>query len=698
MDARGSGTINVHDHGTVFYSKNKFQCNYCGKVVSGSTRLKYHIGGIRGDVLPCNSAPADVRELMKNNVIERKRETFGKEFGELNTSDLSGKRNCKRGASQNAGFQNQSQEVLELECEDSAAVHVSVTKRGRGAQQGDNGETKRDIISRQVQKCIGRFFYETGLEFVGVNSSSFERMIRSALGTGQLGYKIPTCDELRGWILDEEVKEMQEYVTKIRDSWATTGCSILLDGWTDEKGRSLVNFLVNCPQGPIYLCTHDISSIVGDIDAIYMVLEGVIEDVGIENVIQVVADTTTGWAGTMQKEFSSRCKDVFWTVSASHCIALILENIGMIGSTRDIFDKAKVMTKFIHGHEAVLKLLKKHTLGHDLIKPSKIRSAVPFMTLENIVSKKQNLKDMFSSPEWNMSAWASRVEGKRVADLVEGRSFWTGAEMVLNAAMPLIGILNWIFEADEPLIGYIYETMDQVKETIKEEFNKKKPDYMPIWEVVDEIWNNVLHSPLHAAGYYLNPSLFYSSDFYPDFEVSSGLLSCLGQLVQSQPIKDLIIRQLEEYAHGKGSYQEGSSRTRRRNVPPAMWWSSYGENHPELQRFAVRILSQNCDGALRYVLKRTMAEKLLTNGRNPVEQQRLKYLTFVHYNLQLQQFHAGMKSGVEAEEIDPMDDWIIDEAPDVVPQNLESSWMNLDCARALSEEGCSRFAAKTETI
>ncbi|RXH88968.1 hypothetical protein DVH24_000567 [Malus domestica] len=129
-----------------------------------------------------------------------------------------------------------------------------------------------------------------------------------------------------------------------------------------------------------------------------------------------------------------------------------------------------------------------------------------------------------------------------------------------------------------------------------------------------------------------------------------------------------------------------------------MWWSSYGENHPELQRFAVRILSQNCDGALRYVLKRTMAEKLLTNGRNPVEQQRLKYLTFVHYNLQLQQFHAGMKSGVEAEEIDPMDDWIIDEAPDVVLQNLESSWMNLDCARALSEEGCSRFAAKTETI
>lgn len=130
----------------------------------------------------------------------------------------------------------------------------------------------------------------------------------------------------------------------------------------------------------------------------------------------------------------------------------------------------------------------------------------------------------------------------------------------------------------------------------------------------------------------------------------------------------------------------------------ATWWSSYGENHPELQRFAVQILSQNCDGALRYGLKRTMAEKLLTNGRNPVEQQRLKYLTFVHYNLQLQQFHAGMKTGVEAEEIDPMDDWIIDEAPDVVPQNLESSWMNLDSARALSEEGCSRFAAKTENM
>ena len=53
-----------------------------------------------------------------------------------------------------------------------------------------------------------------------------------------------------------------------------------------------------------------------------------------------------------------------------------------------------------------------------------------------------------------------------------------------------------------------------------------------------------------------------------------------------------------------------------------------------------------------------MAENLLASERNPIEQQRLLDLAFVHYNLHLRQFHSGRKGDILAEEIDSLNEWI----------------------------------------
>ncbi|KAJ6871917.1 hypothetical protein NC651_031109 [Populus alba x Populus x berolinensis] len=105
------------------------------------------------------------------------------------------------------------------------------------------------------------------------------------------------------------------------------------------------------------------------------------------------------------------------------------------------------------------------------------------------------------------------------------------------------------------------------------------------------------------------------------------------------------------------------------------WWCTYGKQCPELKRFAIRILSQACDGASRYNLKKGMAEKLLVDGRNRIEQQRLNDLAFVHYNLQLQNKRYGVRNNVVGEEIDAMDDWVVEEAPQ------ETAPENGDCTR-----------------
>ncbi|XVF86268.1 hypothetical protein PTKIN_Ptkin18bG0026800 [Pterospermum kingtungense] len=684
--------INVHDHGKVVdVKKQRVRCNYCEKEMSGFSHLKYHLGGVCGDVIPCEKVSEDVKKLFRNKLQERGGRLC-KEVRDLSHQGLLQKRNgypnknvakkMRWQSSESSGSESGEYDANTYFKSEDDLFEPAILHSERIVSESDvTGDSKEESLSEKNKKCVGRFFFETGIDFKVVNSPSFQRMISDIHSPGHTKYKIPSCQELKGWILKDEVKEMQEYVKKIRQSWADTGCSILLDGWIDEKGRNLVSFIVDCTQGPIYLYSSDISASVNDVSTLLRLLEKVIVEVGVENVVQIISFSTIGWVAAVGREVMDRWKTVFWTVNASHCIELMLDKIAMMGEIRGTLEKAKTISKFIHGSATLLNLLRDYTDGHDLLKPTKMRSAMPFVTLENIISEKENLKAMFTSSEWNNSTWSSRAEGKRVVELVGDHSFWKGAGMVVKIALPLVRVVCLINGDDKPQMGYIYETMDQVKETIKEECNSKKSQYMPFWKVIDEIWDEHLHSPLHAAGYFFNPSIFYSTEFHSDSEVTFGLLSCMVRMNQNQPAQDKILQQLDAYRHSKGAFGEGSTVHQRTRLPPTMWWSRYGRQYPELQQFATRILSQTCVGASKYKLNRSLAEKLLTKGRDCIEQQQLSDLTFVHYNLQLRQQHSQLSTvnyDIVADEMDGTDEWIGDITPEMGFQNGDSAWKELE--------------------
>ncbi|XP_059639934.1 uncharacterized protein LOC132282321 [Cornus florida] len=697
-------SIDVHDHGIVVDRKRgKVKCNYCGKVMSsGFSRLRYHLGGVKGDVSPCMEVPADVKELMRNQLLESKRGNLSEEIGELRHPNLPWKRNWSPHSNgdgnmlettQTARCGSKKRAKVNSTSKSSEMASVSFSEGNIGSLAATNAI--ESPLSREAQKCIGRFLYESGIDFNVVKSPSFQKMINATLACGKAGCKIPTPQGLKGWILQEEVIDMQRYVKEIRDSWKSTGCSVLLDGWIDGQGRNLINVLVDCPKGPIYLRSFDISAYVGNVDAFLLFLDEVIGEVGVENVVQIVSYSASDWMEAAGKQFMEKQRTIFWTVSASHCIALMLDNIGAMALIKGVLEDTKIITKFIYSHAAVLELLRYHTDGCDLIMPSKIRSAMPFLTLENIVVEKTNLKKMFVSSKWNTSIWASSMEGKRVANLVAGSSFWSGATMVLTATIPLVRVLELINEDDKPKLCLIYETMDQAKETIKEGFRNKEEKYMPFWEVIDEIWNQHLHSPLHSAGYYLNPVLTYSSDFSVDVEVSGGLLCTIVHMVEDKHVQDLVMLQIDEYRKAKGAFGEGCAIDQRLNVPPADWWSYHGGECRELQRVAIRVQGQTCDGALKYGLKRTLAEKLLTNGRNRIEQKRLTDLIFVNYNMQLRNFKLGLSDGMAIEEIDPMDDWIVDEST-CMDVDVDGGDATTTCGGAINVAGPSTLHIKQE--
>jgi hypothetical protein len=120
----------------------------------------------------------------------------------------------------------------------------------------------------------------------------------------------------------------------------------MLDGWTDGKGRTLLNFLVHCPRGTMFLKSVDASAYVKDATLLCDLLYGFIQEVGLQHVVQVITNNATNYvaAGRM---LMSRYPTLFWTPCANHFLDLMLEDMGKIDWIKDAIDSMRSITKFI---------------------------------------------------------------------------------------------------------------------------------------------------------------------------------------------------------------------------------------------------------------------------------------------------------------------------------------------------------------
>ena len=67
------------------------------------------------------------------------------------------------------------------------------------------------------------------------------------------------------------------------------------DGRTDRKGRTLVSFLVNCSKGTIFMESIYASSMIKTGDKMFELLDKWVDQVGEENVVQVIIDSHSSY-------------------------------------------------------------------------------------------------------------------------------------------------------------------------------------------------------------------------------------------------------------------------------------------------------------------------------------------------------------------------------------------------------------------
>ncbi|CAN1841571.1 hypothetical protein LINPERHAP1_LOCUS36532 [Linum perenne] len=258
---------------------------------------------------------------------------------------------------------------------------------------------KKDL-RRDVAKSIARWFYLTGTAFNAAKEPEYYTMFELAARHGP-------------------------------------GCSIMSDGWTDRKRRSICNFLVNSPKGTVFIESLDTSHYSKNTQKVFEMLDEVVEKVGEENVIQVITYNASAYKAVGAKLMEKR-QHLFWTPCAAHCLDLMLEDLEKkLPIHKTTIAKGRKITNYIYGRAMLISMLKDFTKGGELIRPALTRFATAYLTLGCLSEHKDDLMSMFSSETWRKSTFSTTREGKRIQGIALDSRFWTSVLTCLRAAMPL---------------------------------------------------------------------------------------------------------------------------------------------------------------------------------------------------------------------------------------------------------------------
>ncbi|XP_058726393.1 uncharacterized protein LOC131597734 [Vicia villosa] len=455
-NAAGSRADIGWQHGTdVLGNGKKIKCKYCSKIISGGIfRFKRHLAGNRDDAGPCASVPDDVRYLFLKIVAE--------------SDELASKKRQLLDIERDVCVV----ENHEIEIATSQKKGKFIVGSSTGVQKTINQMVKKDL-KEKVDEQVARFFYTSAIPFNCIKNEEFAKMCEM-IGKYGIGYKPPSYHHIREPLLDKAVKDIDVMLEDYKKEWKKTGCSIMSDGWTDKKRRSICNFLVNSPKGTIFLYSLDTSDISKTTDKVFKMLDDVVNLVGEENVVQVVTDNAANYKAAGEMLMQTR-KNLYWTPCAAHCIDLILEDFEKKLKVHQVtIKKGRKITTHIYGRTMLISMLKKHTKGRDLIRPGITRFATTYLTLSYLNDNKGALMSLFTSEDWNSSKFASTKEGKDVAFMALDSRFWGNTVTCLKTVSPLIEVLRLVDSEEKPSMGFLYAEMDSAKEKIKNNFNNVK--------------------------------------------------------------------------------------------------------------------------------------------------------------------------------------------------------------------------------
>jgi hypothetical protein len=283
---------------------------------AGITRVKYHLANIVGfNVSKCKKVPTPLKEdmvalLTKNcDAKEKKRKEKQRERDEIDLDNSGGDRSSeeesehgndvivlkstKGGSSSRLATTGGT--IYKFYKPEAIEEYVQKNKRGLSTSQKIQTQlTTQKREERRDRACeyICQFFYEAGIAHNTVTLPSFVHMVE-AIGAFGRGLRGPSSHEMSRPFLKKWKEKVLDRFKSHQESWQLTGCTIMIDAWTDRKGRGVMNLVVHSAQGVCFLDSVDCSVVKKDGKYIFDLVDRCIQEIGEEHVVQVVTDNAS---------------------------------------------------------------------------------------------------------------------------------------------------------------------------------------------------------------------------------------------------------------------------------------------------------------------------------------------------------------------------------------------------------------------
>ncbi|KAG5556173.1 hypothetical protein RHGRI_006710 [Rhododendron griersonianum] len=585
-------------------------CNFCSVVKKSSyTRVRGHLLKLSNGIGPCQNVTKEVLATMKKLDEEAK----------ARMKENAPKKVPLPPSTRSSGFVLEGYETKKQRTSGSKSETISPVEKAF-----DRG--KRD----QLHAEIARMFYSGGVPFNLARNPYYVSSYQFAANNPLSGYIPPGYNLLRTTLLQQEKTNVERLLQPIKGTWREKGVSIVSDGWSDSQRRPLINFMAVTEGGPMFLKAVDCSGDTKDKYFICDLLKDVIEEVGPENVVQVITDNAKNCAGAGLL-IEGLYPNIYWTPCVVHTLNLALQNICAAKNVENnqvtydecswitiIADDVSFIKNYIMNHSMRLAIFNDF-VPLKLLSVASTRFASVMVMLKRFKLLKTSLQTMVISPRWN--SYREDDTGKAK-----------------------------ICDTDKPCLHLVYDMWDtmieKVKVAIYRHEGKRHEDSSTFYEVVHAIlvdrWNKN-NTPLHCLAHSLNPR-YYSDEWlhegpsrvppHKDVEVARERMKCMKRYFPNSADRPKANMDFANFSSKAGEFGDSDSIHDRYAMDPKSWWVTYGASAPLLQSVALKLLVQPSSSSCS---ERNWSTYSFVHSakRNKMTPKRAEDLVFIHINLRL---------------------------------------------------------------
>lgn len=499
--------------------------------------------------------------------------------------------------------------------------------------------------------------------------------------------KHPSADRARTSLLDDCKRVIEKECVPISDTWTMQGTSIISDGWTNIKKKSLINVIASNSRGSMFLYAEDFSDVEKTRKEISNFLLKAIDEVGSSNHLQVITDNAENCKAA-GKEIEKVHKHIFWSPCVVHTLNLIFKDFAVVFPwINDTYIRGKNIVKYFINHSHAHSIFRNHS-GLELLKVAKTRFGSHHMLLKRLTQCREALVTTVFVRAWkdwlNSGDERTKELGREVTAAIKDEVFWDEIDNILAITKPIYRMIKFA-DGEGQKMGEIYEKMDcmigEISEVMKN--NKHEIDHEKMNEIMFSRWEK-MNIPVHCLGFALNP-YYYDTNYLQspapsgkprrapncDREVVQGVLKAFDKIGEDEEERRVLRHQLASFQGKEGMFGSLAAKIDAVTMSPISWWSTYGAETPQLSEIAIKILSQpiSSSSAERVWSTYSYIHNIKRNRLNSVRADKLVY---IHTNIRLiSHFTSSYKEG-------PYRKWDID----AENSYLEDSMAKLDELRS----------------